>query len=70
MPFPLQLLVSSDLFQVILESGHREHLLTPAGQISGMIKEMKSARQVVKDMVDQAVRILEEDLPSRVKFES
>ncbi|NQT48613.1 MAG: nitronate monooxygenase [Chloroflexi bacterium] len=70
LPFPLQLLVSSDLFQVILESGHREHLLTPAGQICGMIKEMKSARQVVKDMVDQAVRILEEDLPSRVKFGS
>lgn len=68
LPFPLQLLVSSDLFQVMFETGHKEYLFTPAGQVCGLVKEMKSAKQVVEEMVDEAVRILEEDFPSRVKF--
>jgi hypothetical protein len=33
-----------------------------------MVNEMKSARQVVEEIIDQAIRILEEDFPSRIKL--
>ena len=31
----------------------------PAGQISGMLKGLKSAKQVVDELVEEAIRILE-----------
>jgi len=68
LPFPLQLLVSSGLMEAEMESGMTEYVLTPAGQISGMVKEMKSAKQVVEEMVDEAIRILQEDFPARVRL--
>jgi len=68
LPFPLQLLVSTELLEIMHDSGKTEYCFTPAGQISGVITELRSARQVVEDMVAQAVRILEEGLPSRIKL--
>jgi len=68
LPFPLQLLVSSGLMEAEMESGMTEYVLTPAGQICGMVKEMKSAKQVVEEMVDEAIRILQEDFPARVRL--
>lgn len=68
LPFPVQMLVANDLLQIMTDAGVTEHFVTPAGQICGAINEMKNAKQVVQEMVDQAVRILEEDFPSRVKF--
>lgn len=68
LPFPVQMLVANDLVQIMNDTGKTDYLFTPAGQICGLVKEMKSARQVVKEMVEQAVRILEEDFPSRIKL--
>jgi len=68
LPFPVQMLVANDLIQVMNDTGVTENLITPAGQICGLIKEMKSARQVVEEMVEQAVHILEEDFPSRIRL--
>ena len=42
--------------------------VVPCGQICGAVSEMKSAKQVVKEMVDEAVRVLEEEFPARIKF--
>ena len=68
LPFPLQLLLSTSLGYAALESGMTEYLPTPAGQICGLVKEMKSAKQVVEEMVDEATRILQEDFPARVRL--
>ena len=68
LPFPVQMLVANDLLQIMTDAGVTEHFITPAGQICGSINKMKSARQVVKEMVDQARRFLEEDFPSRIKL--
>ena len=69
LPFPVQILVSTELIQAALESGMTEYVFTPAGQICGLVKEMKSARQVVEEIVNEAIRILEEDFPSRVRLD-
>jgi len=37
-----------------------------AGQISGLIKEIKPARQVLEEMVEEAVEILTRKLPENV----
>lgn len=68
LPFPVQMLVANDLMQIMSDSGVTDNLITPAGQICGSINEMKNARQVLEEMIEQAVRILEEDLPSRIKL--
>jgi len=64
--FPLQMLVANDLLQIVMDSGMTEYCMTPSGQICGMINRMKSAKQVVDEMVSQAVSILKEDFPSVV----
>ena len=38
----------------------------PTGQIAGMIKELKSAKQIVHELVDGAVRVLQDELPTVV----
>jgi NAD(P)H-dependent flavin oxidoreductase YrpB (nitropropane dioxygenase family) len=68
LPFPVQLLLSTEITKAALESGMTEHVFTPAGQICGLFKEMKSARQVVEGIVDGAIRILEEDFPAKVRL--
>ena len=70
LPFPLPIVLCTSLQDYIGRAKMAENYFIPCGQICGAIKEMKSARQVVKEMVDQAVSILEEDLPARVKFGS
>lgn len=62
--FPLQAVLISD----IQEGVRRAHLAdyvtwTPAGQISGMIRELRSAKEVVDDMVSGAMGILEKKSP-------
>ena len=68
LPFPVQVLVTSDLIRYMMESGKTEHLMMAGGQVCGMVNEMKNARQVVEEIVDEAIRILEEDFPSRIKL--
>ena len=68
LPFPVQVLVTSDLIRYMMESGKTEHLMMAGGQVCGMVNEMKSARQVVEEIVGEAIRILEEDFPSRIKL--
>ena len=70
LPFPLPIVLCTSLQDYIGRAKMAENYFIPCGQICGAVKEMKSARQVVKEMVDQAVSILEEDLPARVKFGS
>jgi hypothetical protein len=44
-----------------------ESYFIPCGQICGALREMKSAKQVMQEIVDQAVQILDEELPAKVK---
>ena len=65
-PFPMQVLVSSALLAGFIEANKLEYVGGLAGQISGLIKEIKPARQVLEEMVEETVDILSRRLPESV----
>ena len=65
-PFPGQVLIASGLFAGFLEAKKREYVGGFAGQVSGLIQEIKPAKQVLDEMVEEAVDILTRKLPENV----
>lgn len=65
-PFPKQLAVSGRNIDTGIRDGDTEYGCMPAGQISGLIHEIKPAGQVLAEMVQQAVDILSERLAAEV----
>jgi len=59
LPMPFQSILIADLLEGLRKRGKTEYLSGPAGQISGMLKGLKSAKQVVDELVEEAIRILE-----------
>jgi NAD(P)H-dependent flavin oxidoreductase YrpB (nitropropane dioxygenase family) len=66
LPFPTQVLISSALLSSFIEGNKDEYVGGLAGQISGLIKEIKPARQVLEEMVEETVEILTRRLPENV----
>jgi NAD(P)H-dependent flavin oxidoreductase YrpB (nitropropane dioxygenase family) len=66
LPFPTQVLISSGLLASFIKARKDEYVGGLAGQISGLVKEIKPARQVLEEMVEQAVEILTRKLPETV----
>ena len=67
LPFPTQVLISSALLGSFVEGKKDEYVGGLAGQVSGLIKEIKPARQVLEEMVEEAVDILTRRLPENVE---
>ncbi|HDP26017.1 MAG TPA: nitronate monooxygenase [Deltaproteobacteria bacterium] len=67
LPFPTQFIVSSALFASISKAHRDEYMSGFAGQVSGIIHEITSAREVVEDMVEEAADILTNRLPRDVQ---
>jgi nitronate monooxygenase len=65
-PFPAQVLISSALMASFIEADKTEYVGGLAGQISGLIKEIKPAGEVLEEMVGEAVDILTRRLPENV----
>jgi len=59
-------LISSALLWSFVEANKSDYVGGLAGQISGLIKEIKPAAQVLKEMVEEAVDILTRKLPATV----
>ncbi len=69
LPFPVQVLAASDLIQYMSEEDDTlKNYWTFAGQGCGLVKALRPAGEVLKSMVEEATRILEEGLSSRVKW--
>ena len=66
LPFPTQVLVSSALLWGFVKAEKTDYIGGLAGQVSGLIHEIKPARQVVEEMVEEAVDILTRKLPATV----
>ncbi|MEN8247271.1 MAG: nitronate monooxygenase, partial [Thermodesulfobacteriota bacterium] len=58
LPFPTQIVISSALLAGFIESGQDDFVGGLAGQVSGIIHEVKPAAQVLEDMVAETVEIL------------
>jgi NAD(P)H-dependent flavin oxidoreductase YrpB (nitropropane dioxygenase family) len=67
LPFPTQNLIASALLAAFIEAGKDDYVGGLAGQVSGLIKEIKPAKEVLEEMVAETVDILARRLPEAVK---
>lgn len=63
LPMPMQSLLVMDLLEGLRQAEMTDYLSGLAGQVSGMITEVKSATAIMEDIVNEAVDILENRLP-------
>lgn len=66
LPFPTQAVISSALLAAFIETNQTDYVGGLAGQVSGIIHEIKPAAEVLNDMVAQTVDILAHKLPETV----
>jgi nitronate monooxygenase len=66
LPFPIQVMISSTLLISFIEANKEDYVSAFAGQVSGLIKEIKPARQILEEMVEEAADILTRKLPDSV----
>ena len=67
LPMGMQGIVSGEIMSGAREADRMELLMNPAGQISGMLKAMRPAKDIMEDMVREAAEILGGDLARRVQ---
>jgi nitronate monooxygenase len=68
LPMGLQGLISGRVTAAARYSNRPELTMNPAGQISGMLKEVRPAREVLEEMVEGAVEVLKDVSANRVTF--
>lgn len=66
LPFPQQVLLASGLVEMFNKARKREYMGPFAGQVVGLINEIKPAAAILEDMVEGAVEILTKKLPEQV----
>jgi NAD(P)H-dependent flavin oxidoreductase YrpB (nitropropane dioxygenase family) len=70
LPMPMQALLVRDLLEGLRQADMTDHLSGLAGQVSGMITEVKPAAEIVENIVNEAIDILENRLPADVRVSS
>jgi len=70
LPMPLQSLLTMELMEGLLQAEMTDYLSGLAGQISGMITEVKSAAEIMEDIVSEAAEVLGTRLPHEVSITS
>ena len=66
MPFPTQVLFASGMVEMFIQAQKFEYVGPFAGQVSGLIDEIKPAAQILADLVEGAVDVLARKLPEEV----
>jgi NAD(P)H-dependent flavin oxidoreductase YrpB (nitropropane dioxygenase family) len=69
LPMPLQTLLICEAELGLRKGRMSDYISEFSGQIAGMLKERKSAKQIVDEMVEGAINILKERLPAEVVAE-
>jgi nitronate monooxygenase len=64
LPMPLQSMLVSDLVQGMMEKGETEYFPMFAGQVTGLIKKVRSTQEVMDDIIGGAVKIIGEKFPA------
>jgi NAD(P)H-dependent flavin oxidoreductase YrpB (nitropropane dioxygenase family) len=64
--FPAQVVLASAIVDMFNQAGNVEYVGPFAGQVSGLIHEIKPAADIVADMVEEAADILTRKLPETV----
>ncbi len=66
LPFPIQIMIASALLASFIQARKADYVTGPAGQISGIIAQIKPAAQILEEMVEEAADILTRRLPEDV----
>ena len=66
LPFPMQAMISSALLASFVQGQKDDYVGGLAGQVSGLIKEIKPAKQVLEEIVEEAAEIFTRRLPETV----
>ncbi len=66
LPFPIQVLFASGMGEMFIKAQKFEYVGPFAGQVSGLIQEIKPAAKILMDIVEGAVDILARRLPEEV----
>lgn len=66
LPFPTQILFASGMVEMFTRAEKYEYVGPFAGQVSGLIKEIKPAAEILADLVEGAVDVLARKLPEEV----
>ncbi len=66
LPFPTQVALASGLVEMFLKGNKLDYVAPFAGQVSGLIKEIKPARRVLEEMVEETVDILTRRMPENI----
>jgi NAD(P)H-dependent flavin oxidoreductase YrpB (nitropropane dioxygenase family) len=67
LPFPTQVLLASGIVEMFTRARKDEFVGPFAGQVAGLIKEIKPAAEILMDMVEGAADILARKLPESVE---
>ena len=65
--FPMQVVLASAIVDMFNRAGNVEYVGPFAGQVAGLIDEVKPAAQIVEEMVEEAADILTRRLPESVR---
>jgi NAD(P)H-dependent flavin oxidoreductase YrpB (nitropropane dioxygenase family) len=66
LPYQLQTVIMSDLETALMKAGKYEYVLHVGGQAAGMIRELKNAGDLVREVVGEAARIIKSKLSAYV----
>ena len=66
LPFPTQVLLASAIVEMFNKAEKKEYIGPFAGQVSGLITEIKPAAEIVQDMVEEAADILTRIFPEKI----
>jgi NAD(P)H-dependent flavin oxidoreductase YrpB (nitropropane dioxygenase family) len=65
--FPVQVVLASAIVDMFNQAGNVEYVGPFAGQVAGLIHEVKPAAQIVEEMVEETADILTRRLPENVR---
>jgi len=66
LPYQLQTVIMSDLETALMKAEKYEYVLHVGGQAAGMIRELKNAGDLVREVVGEAAAIIKSKLPAYV----
>jgi len=66
LPFPTQVLLASAIVEMFNKAEKKEYIGPFAGQVSGLITEIKPAAEILQDMVEEAADILTRRFPEKI----
>ncbi len=66
LPMPLQWTLVTDFQRGMMEAGDPDFQQLWAGQIAGMIKQIRGAEELVAELVDGTIRVLKKVIPTQV----